>query len=729
MSQKQSRTLMAASIALGTLCTAGTQVASAQVLEEVLVTAQKRAESIQDIPIAVSAFDQSFIQKSGIESAADLVAYTPGLSGQSYQATETVLTIRGIGTQAFGIGADSSVGMFIDDQPIGRTTLIGNSFFDVERIEVVKGPQGTLFGRNASAGAISVITNKANTDESSLDLLASAGDEGQQMYEGAGNWAINEDFALRLAARHSERDGTFENAINGDELNNTDNTNVRGALHYDFSDTLRLDLSAENIESNTRTQPTFFENAFDSKISVNKQPKQEIDAQRATMQLAWDLNDDMTLTSNTSYLDYDITAIPFDADATDIFFINLLEPQDGDQWVQEIRLNGSTDQIEWFAGASYIQENIKSKTTFEWDDFTLIPLLTGYPALCLDNPGFCQSFVKQVNFAETDNTSYALYGDVAWSFSDKWTLIVGARYTYDEKDFDLNQPIPDSIYGALTGDALIKSATDGKISDDDSWDHFDPRVILEYQFSDDLMLYGSVASGYKSGGFNSNPDITLAESTASGQPQKPASFDEETVVAYEIGVKSQFWDNRAQINGAIYFNDYDDFQIEDNANLIIIIQNAATVETYGLELDGQFLLTENLTLRSTYSYLNTEFTKGSFSGMDIGGNELPRAPENSGSVVLDWDGPLGGLGMFNFRGEYVYTGSTYFDAPNDFEQDSFGIYNARIGWETEDGRYGVAVIGENLDDEEYYLTKAVVLDPLGIPSTGRLYRVELTARF
>jgi len=725
MHQKHSKKRLAASIALSTFCTAGTQVAFAQMLEEVLVTAQKRSESVQDIPIAVSAFDNTFVRKSGIESAADLVAYTPGLSGQSYQATETVLTVRGIGTQAFGIGADNSVGMFIDDQPIGRTSLIGNSFFDVERIEVVKGPQGTLFGRNASAGAISVITNKANTEESSLDLLASAGDEGQQLYEGAGNWAINDRFALRLAARQSERDGTFENAINGDELNNSDDSNVRGALHYDFSDTLRVDLSAENIESNTRTQATFFENAFDSKISVNRQPKQDIDAQRATMQLAWDFNDAMTLTSNTSYLDYDITAIPIDADATDIFFINLVEPQDGDQWVQELRLNGSTDNIDWFVGASYIKENIKSKTTYEWDDFALIPLLTGDPALCDDNPGFCQDYVKQVNHAETDNTSYALYGDMSWSFTDTLKLTVGARYTYDEKDFDLNQPVPDSIYGALTGDALIKSATDGKISDDDSWDHFDPRVVLDYQFSDDIMFYGSVASGYKSGGFNSNPDSTIAE----GLPQKPASFDEETVVAYEIGVKSQFWDNRAQVNGAIYFNDYDDFQIEDNANLIIVIQNAASVETYGLELDGQFLLTENLTLRGTYSYLNTEFTKGSFSGMDIGGNDLPRAPENSGSLILDWDGALGNLGMFNFRGEYVYTDSIYFDAPNEYEEDSFGIFNARIGWETEDGRYGVAVIGENLNDKEYFLTKTLVLDPLGIPSTGRLYRVELTARF
>jgi iron complex outermembrane receptor protein len=695
----------------------------APMLEEVIVTAQKRSESVQDIPIAVSAFDPSFMKKSGIENAADLVAYTPGLSGQSYQATESVFTVRGIGTQAFGIGADNSVGMFIDDQPVGRTTLIGNSFFDLERIEVVKGPQGTLFGRNASAGAISIITNKANTEESSLDILASAGDEGQQLYEGAGNWAINDQFAVRLSGRHNERDGTFENALNGDELNDVDDTTVRGSLHYSFSDTLAIDLSAENLDSETRTAATFFDNSFDDKILINKQPEQEIDSTRATMRLTWDL-EAFTLTSNTSYLDYDITAIPVDADATDTFVLNLVEPQDGDQFVQELRLNGATDNIDWFVGASYIEENIESQTTYEWSDFILVQALAEDFTLC-EATGLCQEFVEQVNYAETDNTSYAVYGDIAWSFTDKLKLTVGARYTYDEKDFDLNQPVPDSVWGALTGDGLIKSATAGTVSDDDSWSSFDPRVVLDYQVTDDIMLYGSVASGYKSGGFNSNPDHILAE----GVPQKPASFDEETVIAYEIGVKSRFWDGRAQVNGAVFFNDYDDFQIEDNANLVIVIQNAASVETKGLELDGKVLLTDNLTFQGTYSYLDTEFTDGSFSGMDIGGNELPRAPEHSGSAILDWEGPLGELGIFNFRGEYVYTDSIFFDAPNDFEQDSFGIYNARIGWETEDGRYGVAVVGENLDDEEYFVHQTLVLDPLGFPGVGRLYRVELTASF
>jgi iron complex outermembrane receptor protein len=620
--------------------------------------------------------------------------------------------------------------MFIDDQPIGRTTLIGNSFFDLERVEVVKGPQGTLFGRNASAGAISIITNKASTEESTLSGKVSIGDEGQELYEAVGNLAVNDRFAARVAARYDERDGTFENSVNGDELNNRNHTNVRGAIHYDFTDSLVADLNVEHVDVNTRTAATFFDQAFNSKIAINKQPEQDIDATRGTLRLVWDLDDSMTLTSNSSYLDYDITAIPVDADATADFILDLVEPQTGDQYAQEFRLNGATDSMDWFIGVSYVEEQIRSRTTYSWSDFILVQALAEDFTLCESNPGLCNDSVKQVNHAKTQNNSYGIYGDVTWNWTEELSLTVGARYTYDEKDFDLNQPLPDSAWAALTGDALVKSATDGPTSDDDNWDHFDPRIAVDYAFTDDVRAYASIATGYKSGGFNSNPDITLAQSMETGVKQKPASFDEETVTAYEIGVKSRFWDNRAQLNGAIYFNDYKDFQIEDNANLVINILNAAKVESYGLELDGTVLLTENLSVIANYSYLHAEFTgNSSFGGEDISGNDLPRAPQNSGSLILDYDMPIGDYGELGLRGEYIYTDSFYFDAPNAFEQDSYGLVNARISFDSADGRWGVAVIGDNLDDKEYFVHQTLVLDPLAIPATGRLYRVELTAHF
>lgn len=695
-------------------------------IEEVVVTAQKRAESAQDVPLAISAFDESFLRDSGINNAAGLVSFTPGLNGQTYQDTESVFTVRGIGTQAFGIGADNAVGMFIDDQPIGRTTLIGNSFFDLERVEVVKGPQGTLFGRNASAGAISLITKKPDLDESSLNVLLGAGDEGQQVYEVVGNLAASDSFGARLAVRHDERDGTYSNSTNGDELNNRDHTNIRLSLQYDFSDSLTANFVGEDINVENRSGPAALAQAFGDSIAVNRVPKQEIDANRYTLKLVWDVNDAIALTSNTSFLDYDLLAIPSDVDVSDLFIVNLLEPQSGDQFAQEFRLNGGSDRIDWFVGASFINEQISSATTHQFTDFILTQLLLEDFTVCDSAPPVpCLAEVNEINFADTDNTSFAVYGDVAWNITDTAKLTVGGRYTRDEKDFTLNTPLTNSLLAAVLGDNLFKSATAGTVRNDESWTSFDPRVALDVSVSDDVLLYASVASGYKSGGFNSAPDRVLAE----GLPQRPAAFDEEEVTAYEIGVKSRFWDGRAQVNVSAYFNDYKDFQLEDATNLVIVIQNAGEVETKGVEIDGTFLLTENFTLIANYSQMDAEFTSGSFLGADISGNAVPRAPDSSGSLVLDYAVPMGDLGELGLRGEYIHTDSFFFDVSNVYEQDSFSLTNARVTYRSANDQWGLALIGENLGDEEYFNTIVEALEPVGIPAYGRQYRVELSVQF
>lgn len=720
----------AASATAALIAVAGASGAYAQesdfAIEEITVTAQKRAESAQDIPLAISAFDENFLRDSGINDAAGLVSFTPGLNGQTYQDTESVFTVRGIGTQAFGIGADNAVGMFIDDQPIGRTTLIGNSFFDLERVEVVKGPQGTLFGRNASAGAISLITKKPDLDESSLDVLLGAGDEGQQVYEVIGNLAASDKFGARLAVRHDERDGTYANSTNGDELNDRDHTNVRLSLQYDFSDTVTANFVGEDIRVTNRTGPASLTQAFDDTIAVNRVPEQEIDANRYTLKVTWDVNDTVALTSNTSFLDYDLMAIPSDVDVSDLFIVNLLEPQNGDQFAQEFRLNGGSDRVDWFVGASFINEKISSATTHQFTDFILTQLLLDDFTVCDSGPPVpCLDEVNEINFADTDNTSVAVYGDVAWNITDTVKLTAGGRYTRDEKDFTLNTPVTNSLLAAVLGDNFFKSGTAGTVGDKKSWTSFDPRLAIDVAVSDDVLLYANVASGYKSGGFNSAPDRVLAE----GLEQRPASFDEEEVTAYEVGLKSRFWDGRAQVNVSAYFNDYKDFQLEDATNLVIVIQNAGEVETKGIEIDGTFLLGENLTLIANYSQMDAEFTRGSFLGADISGNAVPRAPDSSGSMVLDYAVPLGDFGELGLRGEYIYTDSFFFDVSNVYEQDSYSLVNARVSYRSSNDQWGLALIGENLSDEEFFSTIVEALEPVGIPAYGRQYRAEFSVRF
>lgn len=694
-------------------------------IEEITVTATKRPESAQDIPLSINAFGSEFLKESNIVGIDKLMGFTPGLGGTVGQDAESVITIRGIGTDAFGVGVDNSVGMFIDDVPVGRPTLIGNSFFDLERVEVVKGPQGTLFGRNASAGAISVITKRPDLEVNSLDLLLSGGNDGQQIYEVIGNLAASEEFGVRLAVRHDERDGPFVNTATGDELNNRDHTNVRLSALYEPSDVVSAFFAFESVGIDTRVGFADASVAFEETTAQNRQPSQDIDAQRYLAKITWDINDVITLTSNTSYMDYDLTAIPVDVDVSELFFLAISEPQEGDQFVQEFRFNGGTDTVDWFIGTSFITEKIESRYSPDWSDFILTQILLGDDTFCATSGLTCVDDVQQDHFAQTDNTSWAIYGDVAWNISDRLKLSVGARYTNDEKEFDINQPVPVSALTTILGDAFIKLGTSGLISAKDDWTSFDPRVALDYQLTDDVLVYGSVSSGYKSGGFNSDPNNTLA----SGLPQVPASFNEESVTAYEIGLKSQFWDNRARINAAIYYNDYQDYQVETSSNLIILIQNAADVESTGFEIDGTFLIGEALTLMASYSYIDASFKRGEIDDIDVSGRPLNRAPENSGSLVASYAIPIGNAGELTLRGDYIYTGDFVFASENlNLNQDSYGLFNTRIGFEAESGRWGLALIGENLGDEEYFLARSDVLDQnLVVPSTGSLYRLE--ARF
>ncbi|MGI9287747.1 MAG: TonB-dependent receptor [Pseudomonadales bacterium] len=722
------KTALSTAIATAVFAMTGASVSSAQdlVLEEVIVTAQKRAESAQDIPIAVSAFGADFLKKSNVVGVDKLIGFTPGLNGTVGQDAESVITVRGVGTDAFGVGVDNSVGMFIDDVPVGRPTLIGNSFFDLERVEVVKGPQGTLFGRNASAGAISVITNKPNLEENSFELTAGAGNEGQQVYEVTGNLAASDQLAFRLAARHDERDGPFENTVTGDELNNRDHTNIRLGVKYEPTDTLSTFFSAEQVDIDTRVGFSDINVAFEDKTAQNQVPSQDIEVQRYLAKITWDINDTWTLTSNTSFMDYDLIAVPVDVDVSDTFFLQIQEPQEGDQFVQEFRLNGSTDNVDWFVGTSFIRETIESRYSPDYSDFILTQVLLDDFTFCDTSGLTCLDNVEQDHFAETDNTSYALYGDVAWNINDRIKLTFGARYTVDEKEFKVNQPVPNSALSMVTGDALVKLGTTGLLEDDDSWNSFDPRVVLDYKLMDDVLVYGSVSSGYKSGGFNSDPNNTLE----SGLPQKPASFDEETVLAYEIGLKTQFWDNRAQVNAAIYFNDYEDYQVEAG-DFVILIENGGELESKGFELDGTFLLGESLTLMLNYSYLDAEFTNGAIEGIDVSGERLNRAPEHSGAIIVSYGIPIGELGELSVRGDYIYSDSFLFATENPaLEQESYGLFNARIGFAAANDRWELALIGENIADEEYFAARSDVLDQnLVVPAMGAMYRAEVTVRF
>lgn len=719
-------------VALASAFTVNTAFAQ---LEEVVVTAQKRAQSAQDVPLAISAFSEDELAAMDAKGFQSIVLNTPGLSGSADADTQSVLTIRGIGTGAFSPGADNSVGTYFNEVPVSRN-IGGLGYLDVQRVEVVKGPQGTLFGRNTSSGAISITNNFAVLGETSGSIRAAAGDEGQLLVEGIGNFEVSDTFAVRVAARHDERDGTFENGVTGDELNGRDHDQVRVGFSWAASDAVMVNWYWENFQMQNRWQMVdnfglWGNNVYDDTINVNGQPEQKIDADLSVLKVSWDINETLSLTSTTGYYNSDIVALPTDADTGDVPIVDFIEPWDLEQVTQEFRINGGGGDVNWFVGVSYYEETAQAVSQVTIYEDPGLDVLFDDEGLCLVAQEFgleCGVHVESSD-AENTTTSYAVFGDVTWGLTDRLALTLGLRYTDEEKDMDLITPLTDStttaLIGAVTGGAnnAIFSYTPGTIQGSDSWTSTDPRIAIDYKLGEDMLVYASYAKGFKSGGFNRQP-IAPGSSAI-------LSFEPEENDAYEIGFKGEFLDRRARLNMSFFTYDYSDYQLETNDNASILIQNVADLDTSGLEIDATWLVSDNFDLRVTYAYLDAEFQEGVIvdadgNTLDLAGNRALRAPENTYSVAATWNVTE----QIDARVDYAYVDDMFFTADNstDLQAEDYSLIGARVDYNSPSG-WGVSLIGENLADEEYANAMINFLLPMSAPGYGRQVRAEVRYAF
>ncbi len=694
--------------------------AEARVLEEVIITAQKREQTLQDVPVTVSAFSGSFIEESGAKDIRDIAGLTPNLSIKSRGETESTVFMRGIGSLAPGIGADPAVGIFIDGMTASRGTNATAAFFDVERVEVVKGPQGTLFGRNASAGAIAIITNKAELDENYGHVMLGVGDQGQLRGQFVGNMALGDNWAFRIGGNYNTRDGLYKNTFTGQDVLDQNTGNVRLAASGIISDTWDMDFMVEAVNAKNNDVIVTDADAFASKISQNKAPrKQELKSARAIWTNKWSLGESLELTSISGYYDHDAWVTPVDADEVDVPIVTFIEPQTNTTYSQELRLNGSTDRIDWFMGASYLKEELGFTTDLYYEEGIVLDLLAGLGFLCDDPDLPACGYQSETPFGENDVTSTAIYGDMTFALTDTVGLTVGARYTKDKKKMFYDNPQTDGILGVLDGQ-IFGPITNGHVYASESWSSFDPRVALDWDFSDSTTLFVNLASGYKSGGLNRQVNTFLPEQ----QILNP--FDEESVMAYEIGTKSKFMDGRASLNVSLFYNDYQDFQLETLVGLVPEIFNVGDVETSGIELEGSIMATDNLQLAATYAYLDAE-VKTSIDPAILG-NRTPNAPKHSASAQAHYYIDTNN-GEWKLSGTWIYSDTYWFDIFNTLEQPSYNLFNLRAGYEAGSEKWGVAGFVDNATDEEYFTERFVFLDVANRRAAGRLYRVEFTYRF
>ncbi len=449
-------------------------------IEEIIVTAQKREQSLQDVPMTVNAFSGDFITDNGVQDIRDIAGLTPNVSIKARGETEASVFIRGIGSQAPGIGADPAVGIFIDGMVASRGTNATAAFFDVERIEIVKGPQGTLFGRNASAGAISIITNKPELDDNYGSLMLGIGDEGQYRGQFIGNMAFNDRFAMRIGANYSKRDGLYYNELTDQELLNQNSTNVRLSALALITDSWEMTFLVEGIDASNNDAVVSDLDAFAEVVRLNRAPaKQSLESTRVIWTNNWDVGESMELTSITGYYDHDVNVTPFDVDETEWPIMTFEEPQTNKTLSQELRLNGSMDRADWFVGASYLKEDLSFVNDLRYEEGIVLDLLAGAGFLC-DIPELPEcTYRSETPFGENETTSYAVYGDFTFHLSDRWSLTAGARYTKDKKDFLYNNPPTDGILGVIDGQ-IFGPVTDGTIYANDSWSSFDPRLAIDF---------------------------------------------------------------------------------------------------------------------------------------------------------------------------------------------------------------------------------------------------------
>ncbi len=677
-------------------------------LEEIIVTAQKRAESLQDVPIAVSAFDAETLRLSGISSLDDISQRTPGLTMGRFNAVQPQIFIRGIGSTDQSASGDQSVGIFIDGVYMGRTGFVDLDFFDLERVEVLRGPQGTLYGKNVVGGAINLVTERPS-DTFDARLEATVGNLDRRSLRGVVHGPLADTLAGKLTVSWTERDGYARSATTGRKLSDEDNLTLRGSLLFTPADDLDVlvtaDYARDRLAGNNRhclgEQFIFFPwfapgspfapspcspDPFTNEKTVDGFQNRDVGGMSATV--TWDAPFG-ELTSITAWRkgDYDIQE-DFSGSDAPLVVRNAID--EIEQFSQEFRIADQTadGRFNWLAGVYGYWADIErvENNDFSGNDVPIALLLLQVP------PGTVPSF-NTFYFQENETTSYAIFGQGTWALSDEVNLTVGARYTYEKKKADIRGAGFDPTESFLVAPYDISASK--------SWNAFTPKVTLDWRPVEELMLYFSVADGFKSGGFNG----TAPDSVAAQTP-----FDQEEARQFEIGLKSELLDRRLRANLTAFHIDYDDlqvFQLVDGARLIV--DNAADARSRGMELEVLAQVTDALTLSGHYAYLDTKYKDFiNEAGEDFSGNRLTRAPKHSYNLGATYRTDIDRRFGLTLHAEYSYRSRVFYD-PDNFPlvgDGGRGLLDARAVLSLRDHNVDISLWGRNLTDK-VHVTQAI----------------------
>ena len=683
------------------------------VLEEVIVTAQKRSESLQDVPVAVNAFSAETIQEAGINNANDLAIMTPSLNANVNTSPFTTrLTIRGIGTAQSDPALEPSVGLFVDGVFMSRSGLGTSDLTDIERIEVLQGPQGTLYGKNANAGAISIITKRPNLEEFEGYVEASVGDYSMGKLTAAATGPLGDTVAYRLSGNIHQRDGYYDNGGVGiDDSNDVDDWNLQGKLLWEPTDRLSMLLSAAHVDRDTTccgadsTQGDAVQqelinqglspdknDPYDYKVATSYQDAFTMESDVASLHIEYEM-DGASVTSITAWNDYDYTT-SYDTDRSqlDVLIVHD-EHSKGDSFSQELRLDTSLgDNIDYMLGVFYYEQTTHrgdgSPVVFFGEDFITIADQQDLP-FPFPTIGFVAQPGDYVAYKNSwDNETLALFGQATWHIGERWHVTGGLRWTDEERKADLFSEGFSTAPLAGTFKFVDTISTPIDASLDRSGDNVDWLARLAYDVGDNSMVYASASTGTKSGNFNG----------VNGTPEE-REFDDEDTTSYELGVKSTLLDSTLRINAAAFYTEVDDYQFQAlaPAGIGTLVSNDGEVEVSGVDIQVDAVPLSNLTLTAGLLYMNKyEVTDGVNKG-----RELPWTADYSGNLGATLVFPLAD-GAIYLRGDYIYMDDHAIriaDSLEEWDIDDRELLNLKVGWRNDN--WNISVWGKNLTDDEY----------------------------
>ena len=730
--------------------TAPDEAAAHDGAEEIVVTAQRRTERLQDVPIATTVIGGGRLTASRITEANDLPTLVPNLRVSGNFAAVPKVTLRGIGTNDFVPSLNPGVGTYIDDVYIGLA--IGQNFqlYDIDRVEVLRGPQGTLYGKNTNGGAIKYITRKPEATYGNYDRLE---------LEGAVNLPISQAWSARVSGVMRKQDGYLGNPVTGRKGGFTDAWAIRGQLRYNPSDNIDIlvqafdgisdgDSGARRLEGPLpggtdilgNTSPGFRETSRDV-AAYDKIRQSGINLIAAIQTPIGQIN------SISSYLDVSRDNLD-DGDNGPGRLVEI--KYDTTAWAasQELRLSGESGPIRWSLGGQYVREKFDSKFYLEFFHCTLDPtpcvlnpngvtLPAGYINFNTfpNTAGFAALGIVGLPIANTidypwqqTNDSYATFGDVTWSITDKLQLTGGLRYSYEKRKFSGESIIYVTAAPSVRG-GLFPRGFD-HIALKKSWDNISSRVVLDYKPSKDQLLYLSYASGFRSGNFNSAAYSSL---TAISRPVDP-----EYVDSFEFGAKTQWLNRKLTLNLAAFYMKYKDLQVAVFRDATQILSNAASSDIKGVELELAATPIHGFTIRASGAYLDARYKKFIYRAsplIDLSGNRLVNAPKWSGSISMDYRVPLSATMNLSMGGDLRYQSKVYFNPFNDevISQDGYATLNLRAGLEWPDNGINLEAYITNVTDTVAAVEGLAVGAPFGSNSRAynrpRMYGLTLRKSF